>query len=454
LRVVLTFIAIVAIGSGVSYLTSSHNFRHDFTFRIQGEMLRTGREIVQMYSELAPMDPRQFLDHVGHLRNVHLSLYEGHEEIRSALPERGPSDRFAVPQEAIDQVVAGRMYRSPHVDDDTDPSQIMVGLPLPGVDGRMYSLFIMPNFPEQSRQFRQGLDASLITFIIIGSLLILAASRYLVKPLRTLMEATNQLARGNFEVRVNVRRNDEIGQLAGSFNHMADELQQLEQMRQDFVSNVSHEIQTPLTSIRGFSKALQEGLVSEDDRQRYLKIIEQESERLSRLGENLLKLASLESDHHPLDFRPLALDEQIRQVVLANEPLWSEKQLDIHLELPKTTIVADKDSLSQVWTNILHNAIKFTPDGGRIRIAITAATGHQIQVDVSDTGTGMAEEHLRLIFQRFYKADRSRQSRDSSGSGLGLSIAKRIIDLHKGEITAESAVGRGTTVRVTLPTGK
>jgi signal transduction histidine kinase len=167
-----------------------------------------------------------------------------------------------------------------------------------------------------------------------------------------------------------------------------------------------------------------------------------------------LKLASLESDHHPLAFRPLALDEQIRQVVLANEPLWSEKRLDIRLELPKTTIVADKDSLSQVWTNILHNAIKFTPEGGRVRVAITAVSGNSVQVTISDTGAGMSEEQLHHIFQRFYMADRSRQSQSLSGSGLGLSIAKRIVELHKGEITAESSVGRSSTVYVTLPVGR
>jgi signal transduction histidine kinase len=241
-------------------------------------------------------------------------------------------------------------------------------------------------------------------------------------------------------------------------------------MRQDFVSNVSHEIQTPLTSIHGFAIELQQPGIPEEERLRYLRIMEKESARLSRLGHNLLKLASLESDQHPFHPKEIELDEQLRRVVVACEPLWGAKALDLQLELERVRIAADEDSLSQVWMNLLHNSIKFTPHGGHIRIEAACPQPGVAQVRIADSGIGIAAEDRERVFERFFKADRSRQSGDSgggagsvgsgsdagrtsaaSGSGLGLAIAKRIVELHHGRIRVESKLGAGTTVTVTLP---
>ncbi|MEX1029682.1 MAG: HAMP domain-containing sensor histidine kinase [Paenibacillaceae bacterium] len=282
-----------------------------------------------------------------------------------------------------------------------------------------------------------------------GSLIILGAARYLVKPMHDFTVATKRIAQGDFSVRLITKRKDEIGILTNSINHMARELGMLDKMRQDFVANVSHEIQSPLTSISGFSKALKNKTMDESSRQHYLSIIEQESERLSRLSESLLQLSSLQYEHHPFIPKPFRLDEQIRSVIIACEPLWTSKQLVLDVDLEETVIEADEDQLSQVWLNLLSNSIKFSPEHVGIRIELQVRRGFAV-LKVSDNGIGIAEEELDAIFEPFYKVDKSRD-RGIHGSGLGLSIVKRIIDIHSGTIEVSSKIGNGTDMTVKLP---
>ncbi|WP_233531411.1 sensor histidine kinase [Paenibacillus alkalitolerans] len=220
-------------------------------------------------------------------------------------------------------------------------------------------------------------------------------------------------------------------------------------MRQQFVSNVSHEFQSPLTSIKGFSAELANDGLSPDNRKRYAEIVTLECERLSRLSEDLLKLASLDAEQYPHRPNLFRLDEQLRQVLIAVEPIWSDKLLHVEVMLDKVQITADSDLLYQVWLNLLSNSIKFTLTGGTIRISLTRRGG-DANVCITDTGIGIPEQHLDRIFERFYKADRSR-NRNTPGSGLGLSIVQSIVTLHGGRIQVRSEPGKGTEVTVSLP---
>ncbi|GEO25321.1 two-component sensor histidine kinase [Alicyclobacillus acidoterrestris] len=269
---------------------------------------------------------------------------------------------------------------------------------------------------------------------------------------QSLTDAIRQMAKGDFNVRIDVGQMGgpgEFRQLVNSLNNMAQELAQVEQMRQEFISNVSHEIQSPLTAILGFVEALKSEAVTPENRQHYLNVIETESKRMSRLSENLLKLTSLESGAHPFHSESFRLDRQIRDVVLTLEPLWLKKGIEIELSLKTTNVFADKDLLNQVWMNLLTNAIKFTERGGAIFISLGPEEGWTA-VYVRDTGMGIRAEEQQRVFERFYKADKARQ-RTESGSGLGLTIVKKIIDLHQGEIRVESQYGSGTTFIVRLP---
>jgi signal transduction histidine kinase len=268
--------------------------------------------------------------------------------------------------------------------------------------------------------------------------------------------ALERIAKGDFSVRIDnmsEARSPEsgmIGELVNSVNQVAVELDQMEKLRQEFISNVSHELQSPLTSIRGFAQALHNDDLSAKDRHHYLTVIETESMRLSRLTENLLKLASLEAEHTRFEPKPYRLDKQIRNLILACEPQWTEKRIEMDAALDEITIRADEDLLGQAWINLIHNSIKFTPVDGKIQISLRH-NGDGIEFKITDTGIGIAEEDQTHIFERFYKADKSRTRTYNGGSGLGLSIAQKTIAMHGGKIRVESKPDIGTTFTVDLP---
>ncbi|WP_258525619.1 cell wall metabolism sensor histidine kinase WalK [Paenibacillus sp. YN15] len=273
-----------------------------------------------------------------------------------------------------------------------------------------------------------------------------------------LIEAMRQISRGDFQVELapilgqmgkHERERHPFAQLVTSIDDMAANLKEMEELRQEFISNVSHEIGSPLTSIMGFAKALRSGALDTEERERYLDIIETECVRLSKLSDNLMKLAVLDSAQssvHPGIYR---LDKQLISLILACEPQWEAKEIDMNLEPEAVEVAADEDLMSQVWLNLLHNAIKFTPAGGRITVSV-AREGGQAAVWIADNGPGIAEEDQARIFERFYKADRSR-TRSGGGSGLGLSIAHKIVEMHGGSITVASKPGEGAAFTVLIP---
>lgn len=272
--------------------------------------------------------------------------------------------------------------------------------------------------------------------------------------LAPLLQAMERIARGDFSVQVEQPTthypDDPIGQLFKGVNDMAIELKQMEAMRQEFISNVSHEIQSPLTSIRGFARALQNDALDPADRLHYLNIIETESMRLSKLSDNLLALAALDAENRLFEPQPYRLDRQIRNLILACEPQWSSKAIEMEVALEELTLTADEDLLSQVWNNLLYNSIKFTPAGGKVYVELQQRGG-DIVCSIADTGIGISEDDQAHIFERFYKADKSRTRSNGGGSGLGLAIAQKIVELHHGTIAVASQPGHGATFSVALP---
>ncbi|MBK9712853.1 MAG: two-component sensor histidine kinase [Kouleothrix sp.] len=295
---------------------------------------------------------------------------------------------------------------------------------------------------------------SVFTFLVLLSIGAFLGSRRMHAQMGffgPIIDAMERIAKGDFSVRLDSVAGDNgvFDTLVNSVNTMAIELDQMEAMRQEFISNVSHEIQSPLTSIRGFARALQSDELSPADRAHYLSIIEAESMRLSKLSDNLLALAALEPEQLTFEPRPYRLDRQIRNVILAAEPQWMGKGIDLDVSLDPVTIAADEDLLSQVWINLLHNGIKFTPAGGSVFVRL-ACHDAQVVFSISDSGIGIAEEDQAHVFERFFKADRSRE-RAQGGSGLGLAIVQKIVAIHLGTIDVESTPGAGATFTVRLP---
>lgn len=310
-------------------------------------------------------------------------------------------------------------------------------------------------------EFTRLLIGSFLGFFLFGCIVFLITRNPWVKSrqdkfLYLIIQAMKMMAEGNFNIDFSFyltqfrdRDNHPYYKIVESINHMATKLGEMEEMRQEFISNVSHEIQSPLTSISGFAHALKNEDLSPEERKHYLQIIEMESKRLSKLSENLLKLTSLESEHLSLERKSYRLDHQLRRIILANEPQWAEKEINMDISLENIVVIADEELMDQVWTNLIHNSIKFTPKAGTITIKAFQADKSQLIVKIIDTGIGMEKDELMHIFERFYKADKSR-NRYGGGSGLGLSIVKKIIDLHQGEIQVHSELEKGTEITVTL----
>ncbi|MCQ6560588.1 HAMP domain-containing sensor histidine kinase [Paenibacillus mendelii] len=306
-----------------------------------------------------------------------------------------------------------------------------------------------------SSMLLRQLSISILGFIFFGVFISIISPFVRKKQMAFFYELTHALKRiskGDFQINLNTfegRNDSPLGQLAYSINDMAVNLKAMEEMRQEFISNVSHEIQSPLTSISGFARAMLYEELPREDQLQYLAIIEAESVRLSRLSDDLLRLSSLNSEHHPFHPEEYRLDKQLQLQILTFEPQWLDKNLEIRVSLAELSVKADKNLLSQVWVNLIHNAVKFTPEGGTISVTLEQQDDRAV-VHIADSGIGMSAEDQSRIFERFFKADKSR-TRTAGGSGLGLSIVHKIVELHQGTISVRSQLGEGTTLSISLP---
>lgn len=283
----------------------------------------------------------------------------------------------------------------------------------------------------------------------VGVLLAIPVTRMVIKPIQDLNNAIEKVADGDFDVKMNIKKGPrEIVDILESFNRMVYELRENEMFKRDFINNFSHEFKTPIVSIRGFAKQLEndDGL-DEERRKEYISIIAAEAERLSNMSNNVLLLSKLENQQDMSNESEISLDEQLRRCIILLEKQWSVKNLNLNIELEKINYTCDDEMLCQMWINLISNAIKFTNEGGIISVSCKK-TDKGIKVSIADTGIGMDKATMERAFERFYQADTSRATR---GNGLGLPLVKRIAELCGAEITVDSQKGVGTTFEVILP---
>ncbi|WCN36260.1 sensor histidine kinase [Aneurinibacillus uraniidurans] len=418
---------------------------------IQEVLISNGNQMIKTYQSTPSADVIPFMQNLSGLSLTLIQLYN--KEGKSLLNEKEWT--FQIQPHDIERVIARDKATVINQADGSDSSPHAYSVPLPVIgipfqaNGQPYVLGVTVKQNSAGDETMNSIHLMYVIILFFGSFLILIAARYIVNPILRLTEATRNMAKGQFDIELPTKRKDEIGVLSASFNQMAKELGKLDRMRRDFVANVSHEIGSPLTSISGFTKALKHKQISEESRIHYLTIIEEESERLSRLSQNLLQLSHLQQDSQPLNINTYRLDEQLRKVVIALEPQWSEKEIEMDLQLESLLVQADEDKLSQVWVNLLSNSIKFTPVHGKILIK-TMMKNNQNTVSITDNGIGIPEEEQEDIFKPFHKVDKARNS-SVKGNGLGLSIVKQIVDMHQGDIQVSGKLGMGTTFEVKLP---
>lgn len=262
------------------------------------------------------------------------------------------------------------------------------------------------------------------------------------------MQATQSVAEGDYTVRVDMRgARGEVAEYIRSFNKMAEELSSVALLRMDFVNTFSHEFKTPLISIRGFAKLLQNDDLTSEQRRTYTDTVVQQSERLAAMSTHVLELARYENTEIVSDKTLYSLDEQLRRCVRQQEREWLKKSLTVEGDLDPVDYYGNEELVEHIWSNLLSNAIRFTPAGGQITVVLRRGEG-EVTVSVSDTGIGMDEETQRHIFDRFYRAA---PYPDDRGNGLGLSIVRRVVTLCGGRVTVFSRPGNGSTFTVTLP---
>lgn len=303
--------------------------------------------------------------------------------------------------------------------------------------------------------FRAGVFEALgwaaVAAVLVAMLISLLFSRGIQRPLREMMGASQRIAEGHYDERVRVAGMDELGQLAERFNLMAEKLNQVEAMRRQLIGDVSHELRTPLTAIKGSMEGLMDGVLpaTEETYQQ----IHQEADRLNRLVDDLQELSRVESGAYELDLRRVEIAPLLETLAKRFHGQFEAKGVGLELSLPADLppVLADEHRILQVLTNLTANALQYTPGGGTVTVSAIWTNGH-IRFTVRDTGTGIAPEHLSHLFDRFYRADKSRSRAAGGGSGIGLTIAKYLVEAHGGEIRVESeGVGKGSAFSFTLP---
>jgi histidine kinase len=299
--------------------------------------------------------------------------------------------------------------------------------------------------------FNESLLIAVIVAMAVAIVVSVILSRSIIAPVRDMTAASQRIAEGHYGERVLTRGADELGELAGRFNQMAEKLEQVESMRRRLIGDVTHELRTPLTAIKGSAEGLIDGVLPATD-ETYQQI-HAEAGRLSRLVDDLQELSRVEAHAYQLDFRDLDVSALIKTVTKRLQYQFDEKRVILTTDLPPlpVRIHADEDRIVQVLTNLLSNALNYTPADGQVSISVES-TGKEARFSVKDSGIGIPPEHIPHIFDRFYRVDKSR-SRAHGGSGIGLTIAKHLVEAHGGKIWAESeGEGKGSVFVFTMPT--
>ncbi|MDE1549999.1 HAMP domain-containing sensor histidine kinase [Jeotgalibaca caeni] len=300
---------------------------------------------------------------------------------------------------------------------------------------------------------KEGGTVYLIIFIalfiaLISSGISSIVGKQFLKPLIKLRKSMKQVAQGDFSVQIEEKKAmGEVQELYSDFNLMVRELSGIETMRNDFISNVSHEFKTPLATVQGYVQLLQNKNITDEERDSYYKRIFEGNQQLVTLTDNILKLTKLETQKIGYEEKLFRLDEQVREVLLFLQPQWEEKNLELDLTLEKMMYTGSEELLYQVWLNLFENAIKYNRENGSIKVRLSEK-GNQAIITIQDSGIGIREENYKKIFEKFYQEDNSRKT---SGNGLGLTLVQKIIELHEGTIEVDSKPQEGTRFRITLP---
>lgn len=365
-----------------------------------------------------------------------------------------PFEFSQLPKHTTDQVVNGTAYRGKkrlwdqlwmmgHFSNDIRNT---VGLPL-NIDDQTFAVFVKPDSKTLFSDIHMVLGGFIVTVSLVSMLGVIIMTKRLIRPISELSEATKAISNEDFTYSLKIHRNDELGQLADNFLHMQQQLKHNDVARKAFISNVSHDFQSPLMNISGYADLLLNPSLTEKEQLQYAGIVRDETRRLSNLTRQLLLITSLDQPSYPIRESPIRLDLQIKETIKKHQWSLQDNNLSISYKLDEIVLLSDRELLSVVWDNLLTNAIKYNRPNGQIHISCSTKNS-QIMIQFEDSGVGLSKEAASQVFERFFRVDTARK-RD--GTGLGLSIVKEIVTLLEGSLSLESELGKGTLITVLLP---
>lgn len=445
-------ILIMILSGLLSFAMSNIYYQHTLKNQNDLKITQFALEISEYIQKDDNINLNVYLNHLGSIGyQIYIVDEEGSKHFFGAsFRERNLSNK------AMEDVLSGGVYHGidqfPHTTFVTgffaNELKNTVGVPFL-YDNKTFGLFIRPDIKLMFNEMHLLFGWLLLTSISLSILFVFISTKFLVSPIVKLNKATKTLADGNFSIHLDINRKDEIGDLAGSFMNMANKLSRVNDLRKEFISNVSHDIQSPLTNIKGYLNLLDNEEITKEEKKKHIQIINSEINRLSDLSKQLLLLASIEGKKDIMETKYFNISEQIKGVIQQYQWKISEKNLMLSYSLPETKISGDPFLLYSVWENLLTNAMKYNVENGSIDITLTSLED-EIEILFKDSGIGLDADETERIYDRFFRADPSR-NKEVVGTGLGLSIVQTIIQMHHGKVMVESEKGVGTTFKVILP---
>lgn len=451
-KFVVITIGIMILSSGIAFLLSNAYYHQKLKPYNDQKNTKIAKSIAEFIENEPSINLQDYLENMSRVGYQIYSVDTAGIEVFYGAPFRDKSLSVSTKEYVLNGNVYHGILHFPNKTFVTgffaNELQNTIGVPLE-YKGKKFALFIRPDIKLLFNEMHYLIAWILVFSIALSIVLVVFSTKYLVKPISNLTKATKSLANGNFNVNLKIIRHDELGELTNSFLRMARKLEQIDDVRKEFISNISHDIQSPLSNIKGYTNLLENQSISREERTQYISIINGEIRRLSTLTKQLLLLASLDRNEEILKKRPFNLGQQIKVLVRNYQWAISEKGIMLSYSLPDIEIIGDPSLLSTVWDNLLSNAIKYNKPNGSIDISIEEK-GNLVYVTFEDTGIGMKNTELERIFDRFYRADMAR-TRTVEGTGLGLTIVATIVKLHGGHITVNSKETVGSIFIVEVP---
>jgi signal transduction histidine kinase len=449
-KIWLSIMAAIVITIVYSYFLSYLFYENLYVSHIEEELLQEGGRLASQYNSGPITDQyKEKVEWFNQVSDAEVFAVSNPRELSACLPFEIDYNTLIGPEER-EQLLKGDHILKTGYEERFGRKIMGVIIPLldeSRLEGILYLYIPVENISEVMKDFAYWWIAAALLFL--GAALIFGTKviRKLTHPLHDIKNAAERVSSGDYSSRVQIKSEDEIGRLARAFNQMSSSIQKEDERKKEFLADISHELRTPISYIKGYSDAILKGIAEKDDK--YLHLINREAVRMERLVGDLLDLSRLDTDEYQLVKMPLPLAQVIEDSLMRYTPALKEKRVELRTKLdPDIIIFGDEGRIEQIVQNIMDNSFRYT-ERGYIEISLKASNKDCL-LEIRDTGSGIPPEDLENIKQRFYRVNKAR-SRDDGGTGLGLAIAERLVQLHNGTVSIVSDLGRGTTVLIRLP---